>query len=274
MTKPFLFLALPIAGYLLASWLLWRRLTQSGEVSRATRLRILAGIAVLAGLAGHSVLLAGSLPTSAGLNLSLTNVLSLVSWVAVAMLLAAAIARPVENLGILVLPVAATLVLLAHWFPGKDILTLAATPAQSAHIVVSLLAYSLLLLATLQGLLLLFQERHLRSHQPGGLLRALPPMQTMETLMFQMIGVGFVLLTLTVASGVLFSEAVFGRPLRFNHHTVLAIAAWVVFGVLLLGHWRLGWRGRIAVRWTVAGFLLLVLGYFGTKFVVEVLLGR
>lgn len=92
--------------------------------------------------------------------------------------------------------------------------------------------------------------------------------------MFQLIVAGFLLLTGTVVSGLFFSEQVFGRPLRLNHHTVLAIVAWLVYGVLLVGRWRLGWRGRTAVRWTVTGFVLLVLGYFGSKFVLEVVLGR
>ena len=124
------------------------------------------------------------------------------------------------------------------------------------------------------ALLLAVQERRLHGHHPGGFVRALPPVQTMETLMFQLIVAGFLLLTGTVVSGLFFSEQVFGRPLRLNHHTVLAILAWVVYGVLLFGRWRLGWRGRVAVRWTLAGFALLVIGYFGSKFVLEVVLGR
>jgi ABC-type uncharacterized transport system permease subunit len=73
---------------------------------------------------------------------------------------------------------------------------------------------------------------------------------------------------------VFFSEELFGKPLRFTHHIVLSIIAWAVFGMLLVGRRLYGWRGRTAVRWTLAGFTLLVLGYFGSKFVLEVLLGR
>ena len=87
-------------------------------------------------------------------------------------------------------------------------------------------------------------------------------------------GAGFLLLTLTLASGTLFAEALFHRPLVINHHIVLSLTGWVIFGILLLGHWRYGWRGRHAVRWTLGGFALLLLGYFGTKFVLEILLGR
>jgi ABC-type uncharacterized transport system permease subunit len=91
----------------------------------------------------------------------------------------------------------------------------------------------------------------------------------MEGLMFLMIGSGFFLLTLTLISGIFFSEILFGKPLQFTHHTVLSIAAWLVFGMLLLGHWKLGWRGRIAIRWTLIGFSLLILAYFVSKFILE-----
>ncbi|MDH4134511.1 MAG: cytochrome c biogenesis protein CcsA, partial [Gammaproteobacteria bacterium] len=91
---------------------------------------------------------------------------------------------------------------------------------------------------------------------------------------FRLIAVGFLLLTFTLISGVFFSDEIFGKPLRFTHHIVLSLIGWSVFGVLIYGRWRYGWRGRMAVGWTVAGFMLLVLGYFGSKFVFEVLLGR
>jgi ABC-type uncharacterized transport system permease subunit len=122
--------------------------------------------------------------------------------------------------------------------------------------------------------MLSIQERQLRHKQPGGFMRTLPPMQTMEQLMFQLITLGFALLTLTVISGIFFSEAVFGKPLMFTHHIVLSIFAWLAFAILLVGRWRFGWRGRNAIRWTVSGFTLLALAYFGSKFVLEILLGR
>jgi len=141
-------------------------------------------------------------------------------------------------------------------------------------VIVSLLAYSLLGVALFQAVVLGVQERALHRRQAGGFLKNLPPLETMERLLFRMLGIGFILLTLTLVSGLFFSEQTFGRPLRFNHHIVLSIVAWMVFAVLLVGHWRFGWRGRTATRLTVAGFLLLVLGYFGTKFVLEVILRR
>ncbi|MBI2287114.1 MAG: cytochrome c biogenesis protein CcsA, partial [Nitrosomonadales bacterium] len=105
-------------------------------------------------------------------------------------------------------------------------------------------------------------------------LQSLPPLLTMETLLFRMIAIGFVLLTLTLASGVVFSEEIFGKAWQFNHKALFGFISWGVFAVLLWGHYFYGWRGRTAVRWTVSGFVFLLLAYLGTKFVLEVLLNR
>jgi ABC-type uncharacterized transport system permease subunit len=102
----------------------------------------------------------------------------------------------------------------------------------------------------------------------------LPPLLTMETLLFRIIGVGFVLLTLTLASGVVFSEQIFGKAWQFNHKVLFGFISWGVFAVLLIGHRFRGWRGRTAVRWTMSGFVFLLLAYIGTQFVLEVVLRR
>ena len=102
----------------------------------------------------------------------------------------------------------------------------------------------------------------------------LPPLLTLERFLFRFLGLGFILLTLTVLSGVFFSEEVFGKPLQFNHKTVFSIMAWLVFGGLLLGRQRYGWRGRVALRWILTGTTFLFLAYLGSKFVLEVLLHR
>src|SRR5581483_370561 len=120
------------------------------------------------------------------------------------------------------------------------------------------------------------QSLELRLH--GGALSApfsaLPPLLTMESLLFRIIFAGFVLLTLTLATGFLFSEDLFGRPLRFEHKSLFAIASWVIFAALLAGRRLYGWRGRVALRWTLAGFVTLLLAYVGSRFVLEVILHR
>src|SRR5690606_34829864 len=102
----------------------------------------------------------------------------------------------------------------------------------------------------------------------------LPPLLVLERILFRFIGLGFVLLTLTAVSGVLFSEEVFGQPVRLDHKTVLTLFAGAVFGTLLLGRRLWGWRGRTALRLTFGGFGLLLLAYVGSRFVLEVILHR
>jgi len=259
------------AFYILAGGLLATHLVRARPVTGSARLGILALAA--GGLALHGALLLARLGMTGEINLAFTSAFSLVAWVASLLFVLVALARPVENLGILILPLTGLTVLMDWLWPGSRLLQQSSTP-QAVHIIVSVLAYGLLTLAAVQALLLSLQERRLHSHHPGGFVRALPPVQTMETLMFQLIVAGYLLLTGTVVSGLFFSEQVFGRPLHLNHHTVLAIIGWVVYGILLFGRWRLGWRGRTAVRWTLAGFALLVIGYFGSKFVLEVILRR
>lgn len=94
----------------------------------------------------------------------------------------------------------------------------------------------------------------------------------MERLLFKVIGLGFILLTLTLVSGMLFSEQIFGKPLHFSHKIIFSIASWLIYGWLLFGRFKYGWRGKTAIRWTLLGFGLLLLSYIGSKFVLEVLL--
>jgi ABC-type uncharacterized transport system permease subunit len=135
-------------------------------------------------------------------------------------------------------------------------------------------AYSLFTVAALHALLMTLLERRLHGGALSAPFAALPPLLTMESLLFRIIFAGFILLTLTLATGFLFSEDLFGRPLRFEHKSVFAIASWLIFAALLTGRRLYGWRGRIALRWTLAGFVMLLLAYVGSRFVLEVILRR
>jgi ABC-type uncharacterized transport system permease subunit len=264
MTNPVLnFSALVL--YLAAAALMWWYLARGQSVSGGRKIAVFAlasGAVVL-----HAVVLTGAW------TLALTGAFSLVALVVTCLFLIAWICRPVEILGIAVLPLTAFTVILEWLWPGHPT-DVFASRIQSVHVVVSILAYGLLALAAIQSLVLWIQERQLRHNRVNGFIQSLPPMQTMETLMFQMIGAGFLLLTLTLITGVTFSESVFGQPIKFTHHIVLAVIAWAVYATLLFGRWWLGWRGRIAANWALSGFGLLLLAYFGTKFVLEVILQR
>jgi ABC-type uncharacterized transport system permease subunit len=139
---------------------------------------------------------------------------------------------------------------------------------------VAMLAYSLFTLAALHALLMAAAEKRLHQGRLSRALAGLPPLLTMEALLFRLIAIAFVLLTLTLGTGIVFSEALFGKAFRLDHKTVFAIASWLIFGALLVGRHFRGWRGRIALRWTLAGFVTLMLAYVGSRFVLEVILNR
>ncbi|MHB8415337.1 MAG: cytochrome C assembly family protein [Acidiferrobacteraceae bacterium] len=263
----FLYVA-PIAMYLALGAIVWSRLAAGRPpMGGAKRKLLMLGVPALC---LHAWLLYGDLYQHHGLSLGLTSVTSLVAWAVTFIFLVTMLRKPIENLAVFIMPTAAASILLEWWWPGRSVPTPNTSGWLFAHLVISILAYSLLSIAVVQGLMLAIQEHRLHQKQAGKFLRVLPPMQTMETLMFQMIAVGFALLTLTLVSGIFFSEQIFHRPLVMTHHIVLSLFAWVVFAILLLGRWRFGWRGRNAVRWTLGGFFLLLLAYLGTRFVLEI----
>lgn len=225
-----------------------------------------------AGLALHTWLIYDAIFSHPGLNLAFFNALALTSWTVVTLLLVSSLTKPVENLGILLLPLAAVTIFLEARYPSIDFMRQPAGWDIKVHVLLSMLAYSLLTLASVQAILLAVQDQHLRSRRPGGFVRALPPLQTMESLLFEMIGAGFVLLTLALASGFAFLEDMFAQHLV--HKTVLSTLGWLVFGGLLIGRLRYGWRGRTAIIWTLSGFVILILAYFGSKAVLELILQR
>lgn len=193
---------------------------------------------------------------------------SIVMWLSSLLLLTATLNRPLETLGIFIIPLTLLAMLLPTLGSGK-VAPIYLNSGLGVHILLSLLAYSILTLATLQALLLAWQNRHLHKHQPMGAMRVLPPLLDMEALLFKLILLGVVLLSLGLLSGALYVENLFAQHLA--HKTVLSILAWVIFATLLAGHWLWGWRGRMAVRWTLTGFAILMLGFFGSKFVLEFL---
>ncbi|MCK5639654.1 MAG: cytochrome c biogenesis protein CcsA [Gammaproteobacteria bacterium] len=258
-----------IALYLLATSLLGLRLKKGLEASSIPK-KLAIGLG-LAAVVLHTQLLYGSLFTMGGMDLAFFNVLSLVSALIALLILITAINQPVENLGIAALPLAALGIILQQGL-STDTHNLVAINSTSVqiHILLSILSYSLLSIAAVQAVLLAIQDRHLRGRHPGGFIRALPPLETMESLLFQMIGIGYVTLSLALLVGITFLQDIFAQHLV--HKTVLSIIAWTVFAILLRGRWKYGWRGRVAIRWTLIGFVFLMLAYFGSKLVLELIL--
>jgi len=233
------------------------------------------GNAVLIPLALHGYLLYDSLWFTGALNLGLVHALSLILWLTMLVYWLAHFFYPLATLKTLVLPLAAVGAMLPLIFPGEHEVSPQHTSwAFDAHVLAAMLAYSLFTIAALHAGLMSLVESSLHRAKLPLVLRDLPPLLTMESLLFRIIATGFVLLTLTLVFGVIFSEQIFGRAFQFNHKILFGFISWAVFGVLLVGHYFYGWRGRKAVSWTMSGFGFLLLAYIGSQFVLEVILHR
>jgi ABC-type uncharacterized transport system permease subunit len=269
--KPILLHLFASTGYAAAAALVWRGMQHRGEPSAAGRAFLVLLLPLLP-LAVHAFVLSQSILRSEGMYLGFGNAVSVILALAVLIYGIGNFFYRLEALYLLILPVAAVLSLLPLAFPPSQPLGNTTLLAFKAHLLIALLAYSLFTIASFHVLLMALVERRLHSGTLPTLLQQLPPLLTMEKILFRIILAGFVLLTLTLGSGIVFSEELFGAPMRFTHKTVFGILSWAIFGALLAGRAIYGWRGRVAVRWTLAGYLCLVLAYIGSRFVVEVIL--
>ena len=210
--------------------------------------------------------------TPNGLDLGLYSVASLISMIVVVITLLGSLRQPMERLFLLVYPLAAACVVGSFMLSSGYEPRLQLAPGIGLHALLSIVAYSILPLAACPALIFAFQDHRLHTGGSLVLLRALPPLATMEVLLFQLLWTGLVALTASIVTGFVFLEDMFAQ--RVVHHTALSLVAWVVFAVLLWGHHSLGWRGIIPLRWTLTGFVLLMLAYFGSKLVIEIILAR
>lgn len=254
------------AMYAITAWLGWPRGTMDAQR------RNLAPVLLSVALALHAIAAWRSIARSDGLDLSFENALSLVAGLAVLAAWLGGVLQRLPSVASVVLPVAAVCALLPlagspHPF------ALAGAPWAAAHIAVALVAYALFVVVAMQALVMTGLEKRLHRGQPEAHASS-TPLLSLERYMFRLLGIGFVLLTLTLATGMVFSEEIFGKPMTLTDKIVFSVAGWIAFAVLLFGRWRYGWRGRTALKWILAGTLLLVLGYLGSKFMREVVLGR
>lgn len=252
--------------YIAATMLRFYPIGSVKTISPKLLLLLLGGLAVCL----HALVLYQSVVTPSGLNLGFFNAASLISLVMVLLLLLSLFRYPVENLVIVLFPLAAFTLCLEEYFHSEHILSPNQEFGVTLHILFSVVAYSLLSISALQALFIAIQDYQLHNKHPGWIMQILPPLQVMETLLFQIIALGFIFLSLSLVSGTVFLEDIFAQHLV--HKTILSIIAWCVFAGLLWGHWYYGWRGKTAIRWSISGFLVLMLAYFGTKLVLELIL--
>jgi ABC-type uncharacterized transport system permease subunit len=252
----------------LVTWLLIGIRLRNRLRGQAPAYRHLLVLAWLAAETLHALSIIDAVSHNPGISINFAAASSIVMWLCSLLLFVTMLSRPLETLGIFVVPFTLSAMLLPLLDADSSPLINLAS-GLGVHVFTSLLAYSMLTLAALQAILLAWQNRHLHNHHPGGLIRTLPPLLDMEALLFKLILLGVILLTFGLLSGLLYVDNLFAQHLA--HKTILSIIAWITFSALLIGHWQYGWRGRIAIRWTLVGFTLLMLAFFGSKFVLEFL---
>ena len=257
-----------IALYILLIILLTKQATGNSARNTIDKYFTLGVIA----LALHGYVCFKAIYNANGLLLGFFPVAALISWFIAATTLIGSLRIAIDKLLIPLYALAALTLLAMLLFPQIDGTPTKVSPGISAHIIFSILAYSILTIAACQAVALWLQNHALKSHQVGGIIKVLPPLQTMEEMLFQMITSGTVLLAGSIITGAIFLDDIFAQYLA--HKTVFSITALVIFSVLLWGRYQNGWRGTVAIRWTLIGFAALMLGYFGSKFVLELILQK
>lgn len=283
MSTGIVFHSLAAAVYLGLSIVLWG-LLQAGKSmdgpERVARWVLLIAL-VFQGVALDALVLKGG-----HLHLSWLLALSVAIWLGLIVFWLESLIVKIDGLLLLLLPAAGVTCMLVALFPGSHLITNAAQSALRGHLLLALGAYGLITIAAMQSLLMAALDHHL--HHPrdvvddasrlkraiGRVLDAQPPLLTQERLLFRLIWAAFAALTLAIISGGLISLATTGKWLPFDHKTVFTVLSWVTFGMLLAGRHLWGWRGRIAVRYTLVGFVFVVFSYTGSRFVLEVILNR
>lgn len=261
------------AAYLAAAWLEWQRLVEPARSD--TRLRVEIATWLTAGaLLAHAFLVSNAIAKPDGLDLSLANALSAVAGLTALFAWLGSLTRSLPGVAVVALPVAALAAWLPALFANPHRFSSSEEPWAALHIAIALIAFALLIVATMQALVLMGLQKRLHRGLPEPTEGALPALLTLERFLFRIVGAGFALLTLTLATGIFFSEQLFGKPLSFNYKTVFSVLAWFAFGALLVGRYRFGWRGRTALNWILFGSGLLLVAYIGSKFVIEVILRR
>lgn len=263
-------------AWLALSGLAWRaaRPAVAAGPAGASEIRV-ESVLVPVALVLHAALVYRGVVVPEGLNLGLANAISLLVWLTAAIYWLAGLAYPgLSGMQGLMAPIGLGAVVLQATLPSRHVVTYTAEPLFTLHFGIAMLAYALVIVATVHAVVMLAEEKWLHRGVLPPFLKALPPLLEMEALLFRIVLAAFVLLTLTVVSGVFFSELLFGKPFTFSHKNVFAICSWLIFGGLLGGHYLRGWRGKTAVRWTLAGFFMLLLAYVGSKFVLEIILKR
>lgn len=258
---------------------LWARLAGAGEVERTGKI---GRLCLLGALVLHGIGLQQSMLGAQHLFIGWALALSAAIWLGMVVFWLESLLVRIDGLQLLLLPAAAIASALAAVFPQGQFVPHADNAWLRVHLLIALAAYGLITIAALHAMMMALLDRHL--HRPldapaersiiGRVLDSQPPLLVQEQLLFRIIWIGFIVLTLAVGSGSVASMKLAGKVLPFDHKTVFTLLSWLTFGVLLAGRHVWGWRGRVALRWTLTGFGFLILAYTGSRFVLEMILHR
>ena len=228
---------------------------------------------LLIGLLGHAVVLYPDIITQGGLNFNIFNVVSLTTLFMLLFYWGFCLYRQILPLGILATPLAFLGMMIGFFGDAPYHPLSIISPILQAHIIMSLAAYSVLFMAAIAAIMLRLQISELKRQTFHRVwVDKLPSLQSMEALLFDMITVGFLLLSISLLLGFIDTTNLLAQHLV--HKTVFSLLSWLVFGALLVGHWRFGWRGQRAANMTLYGVILLGLAFIGTKFVLELILNK
>lgn len=251
--------------YLAASILVLRRLRGAVAGRPSPWLLALSMLAV----ASHALCLWLTTVTDEGVRLGLFPMASLITGTGAAMVISASLYRRLEWVSAMVFPLSALSIPPMLWVQSGYI-PHALQHGVATHVLLSILASAVLAIAAAQSLLLLVQHRQLKSGHIRGVMRAFPPIQVMERMLFELLWAGVLLLSAAMIAGFIYLDDLLTQ--KVAHKTVLTVVAWGLFATLLAGRHFLGWRALTAVRFTLAGFVILVLAFFGSQLVLEYIL--
>lgn len=208
--------------------------------------------------------------TTGGYHFGIAEISTLIAVSISLLVLISALRKPLDNLFLGLFPLA-VLAIIASLTIRSNFPPTPMSAGLASHVLISILAYSFITIAALQAGFLAYQNHRLRHGHAGGFLRHFPPLQDMEAFLFELLWVGQLLLSLGIIAGLVFIDDIWGRG-GIIHKSFFSVLAWLVFAMLLWGRHQLGWRGNTAIRGTLFGFVLLILGFYGSKFVLEYLL--
>lgn len=236
--------------------------------NRDTRKKVF-GFGLIAVFA-HAISAFGVIKTTSGYHFGISEISTLIAVSISLLVLISSIRKPLQNLFLGLFPLAIVAIFFSLFvrssYPPTNL-----SPGLASHVLLSILAYSFITIAAAQAAFLAYQNYQLKHGHAGGLIYKFPPLQDMEVFLFELLWVGQILLSLGIIAGLLFIDDIWGRD-GVIHKTFFSILAWIVFSVLLWGRHQLGWRGVTAIRGTLTGFGLLIIGFYGSKIALEYIL--